>query len=42
MIELPEPGSYADPALRLPPEQLTSVPLKVWGPPNWCPISWAT
>ena len=29
-------------ALRFPPEQLSWLPLNVWLPANWWPISWAT
>ena len=42
MIDEPLPGSTELAALRLPPEQLRCVPLKVWWPPNWWPISCAT
>ena len=35
MIDEPLPGSYELAALRLPPEQLYWVPLKVWLPANW-------
>ena len=34
-IDVPEPGSTEFAALRLPPLQLTWVPLKVWEPPIW-------
>jgi hypothetical protein len=42
MIEVPEPGSTEVAPLRLRPLQLDWVPLKVWLPPIWWPISWAT
>jgi hypothetical protein len=40
MIDDPLPGS-TDGAALLPP-QLLCVPLNVWLPPNWWPISCAT
>ena len=42
MIEEPEPTSTELPALRLPPEQFSWLPLKGWLPLNWWPISCAT
>ncbi len=42
MMDDPLPGSTELAALRLPPEQFSWVPLNVWLPPNWWPISCAT
>ena len=42
MIDEPEPGSTEVAALRLPPEQLSWLPLNGWLPLNWWPISCAT
>ena len=42
MIVEPLPGSYAAEPTRLPPPQEPRLPLNVWFPPNWCPISCAT